>query len=256
MRSLILSSLILGLACPVSAAVLVHDYQLDGSLTDALGGPSLTSLGGSVGPDRYTFGKNQGLRLVDGLVDTGNYGIEFVAEYDTLEALPSLATWKKMLDFQDLASDRGLYAHGDSLAGVDRLRVYRASDDGPSSMSPNEDFHVILTRDSATGMTTGYVDGVEQWTFLDADPSAPDCVSQSNILHFFVDDNWTASRENTSGSVDFIRIYDGSLSAAEAAALADDGSLGHTPEPGAFVIWSLMGVFFVGAGWYRRRKAA
>ena len=42
---------------------LIHDYELNGSFADALGGPSLTPNGGTLNATNYTFGPNQGLTL-------------------------------------------------------------------------------------------------------------------------------------------------------------------------------------------------
>ena len=57
-------------------SALTHDYQLNGSLADTLGGPSLVSAGGVLSANGYSFGANQGLSLSNALGDNGNYSIE------------------------------------------------------------------------------------------------------------------------------------------------------------------------------------
>ena len=42
-------------------AILVRDYELNGSFADALGGPVINPDGGTLNPTNYSFGPNQGL---------------------------------------------------------------------------------------------------------------------------------------------------------------------------------------------------
>jgi hypothetical protein len=46
-----------------AGATMIHDYELNGSLTDTLGGASLTAHGGTLDASGYRFGYNQGLAL-------------------------------------------------------------------------------------------------------------------------------------------------------------------------------------------------
>src|SRR5687767_6676328 len=48
-------------AAPAQSAVLIHEYALRGALTDSKNGPALVQNGGSITPNGYVFGANQGV---------------------------------------------------------------------------------------------------------------------------------------------------------------------------------------------------
>lgn len=163
--------------------------------------------GGTVGPTRYTFGKNHGLRLNGGLVDTSNYSVAIRMEYDSMSPL-----WKKVIDFWSRSSDHGLYVQGDDLTLFpDRAR-------GPTALVANTDFLVVLTRDSSTGEAKGYTNRILQWTYTGGTGAV--VVPPNNVLIFFEDDFPTGANEAQAGSVDCIAVYDGVLTAADVADLA------------------------------------
>jgi hypothetical protein len=83
-------------------AGLIHQYRLDGTLADDLGGPALVADGGTLGSTRYTFAANQGLSLSGGLSNPGLYSIEMVFQFATTSG------FRKILDFKDRSSDLGL----------------------------------------------------------------------------------------------------------------------------------------------------
>ncbi len=172
-----------GVQLTAAAAVLLHDYQLNGNLLDALGGPALVDLGGTVGASGYSFGANEGLKLMDGLADTSDYSIEFLAQYSSL----LVDDFEKMVDFQNLTDDQGLYIE-DIGADNNILRFYDFAT-GTDAVLAGEDFHVVLTRNGATGDTMGYLDGVLQWMFTDDGTTAPlgsemkiEAISASEVL--------------------------------------------------------------------------
>jgi hypothetical protein len=190
-----------------SAASLTHSYNLNGSYADSLGGPSLVAEGGTLGADLYTFGANQGLSLSNALTGTeGDYSIELYFEFD------STGGYRKIIDFKNTSSDTGLYNNSTT------MHFYNVAA-GPAGAFANNAFaHVVLTRDGVSGTTTGYVNGVQQLSFTDGGSLAV-FTSPNNIIRFLRDDGATGS-EASAGSVDFIRIYDGALSAADVAALS------------------------------------
>src|SRR5262245_43564427 len=73
----------------------LHLYELNGTLADTLGGPTLASDGGVLNANRYVFNPNQGLRLSGGLADTTNYSVVMTASMNSLNPF-----FKKVIDFQ------------------------------------------------------------------------------------------------------------------------------------------------------------
>jgi hypothetical protein len=202
------------------AASLIHDYTFQNTLADSLGGPSLTSLGGTLGAGTYTFGAEQGLSLSGALTasQAANYSVYMDFDFDDLTG------YRKILDFKNLASDNGLYDLSTD------LNYYNFSF-GPSGAFTAGTFaQVVLTRDSVSGLLTGYVNGVEQIQFTD---TTSDAVfnAANNIINFFEDDAVTGGRESSSGAVSEIRIYDGALTASEVTALSTT-----VPEPISLVL--------------------
>ncbi len=190
-----------------------HDYELNGSLADALGGPSLVADGGTLGSDGYVFGPNQGLTLTGALADPSSYTIFFVATLDDVDDSP---LFKKLLDFANLSMDEGLYVRGAN------LELFPGGA-GPDSISADTPFQVALTRDGLTGEAKVYLNGVLQRTYV-GDPS-DSAVAFDNILRFFEDDIVTGRSEAVGGSVDRILVFNSALTAERIA------NLGNAPPP-------------------------
>lgn len=208
-------------------AALVNSYDFNNSLTDTLGnGLDLIASGGVVSGGRYGFSVNQGLRLVSALPSTTDYGIEIKMQIND-----STGGFNKVIDFQDLASDIGLYIQS---GGVDFFTV------GPvaGSVLLDVDFTLGLARSGST--IEVFLDNVLLFSVADSNQA----VSAANILNFFEDDNNTGQIEAFAGSVDFIRIHD------------DASTFGATPSavpvPAAF--W-LFGSGLLGLVGLARRKA-
>ena len=73
------------------------------------------------------------------------------------------------------------------------------------------------TRNSATGETKTYLNGVLQKTYTGSASGA--AIASANVLTFFEDDLASRGSEAKSGSADAIAIYDGVLTAADVAQL-------------------------------------
>jgi fibronectin type 3 domain-containing protein len=195
------------IAHPANAASLIHNYRINGSLADSLGGPSLVSGGGTVGPTAYTFGLDQG-PMLSNAITADNYSIEIVFTFN------QVGGYRKIIDFADLSADAGLY-------NLNSYLDFYPVTAGPGPViTAGTPVHVVLTRDSSTGTVTGYVGGTQQFSFTDSSNYAV-FSGTNNIIHFFQDDNTTGQREASDGSVDFIRIYDGPLSSGDVAALSN-----------------------------------
>jgi Concanavalin A-like lectin/glucanases superfamily len=186
-----------------------HVYELNGSLNDALGGPSLVPHGGTLNATSYSFGPNEGLSLSNAIVP-GNYSIEMIFNFESVDG------WRRIIEFknrgEDGGVDEGWYVYYSS------LQFYPVASGIDVPFISNVDAHVVVTRDDATDLVVGYVNGVEQTSFTDSTDSAV-FSGPGNIIHFFIDD-LVFPEEASAGVVDRIRIYDHALTAEEVAALA------------------------------------
>jgi hypothetical protein len=204
-------ALMVAAACTTSAqASLVHDWELNGSLADALGGPSLTPFAwggvGTVGATAYdgsvgfSFGERQGLDVSGlGLNPTGPYSIETRFFFTNFTGGPSYESgWVKIIDFNHGFPDYGLY----TVNG--KVDFYPAAGNSSVVLSPNQFATLLLTR-SAAGQVDVYVDGILQFSF--ADTVGYSVLSSTESVSFFKDDGYTTV-ENAPGFVDYIRISD------------------------------------------------
>lgn len=208
----------------VSNAGVIKSYDFNGDLSDTLGnGVDLIASGGTISGGRYSFGLNQGLKLNSALLDTSNYGVEFRVRVND-----SLSSYNKLLDFQDLGSDLGLYI----LNG--QITFYTTSGTG-GSLPLGSDFTLGFER--AAGTVRIWVDNALILSFSDSGQA----VSGPNILNFFEDDFSTGQSEAFEGSVDWIRIHEDSSTFG----------LGAVPEPTSLAIFGA--ICILGSG--RRRKA-
>jgi hypothetical protein len=132
------------LAGPARASILIHDYQLNGSFADGLGGPSLVPGGGTLGATGYAFDANQGLSLSNGLAAPDHYSIEIVFNFS------ELTSWRRIVDFKNRTSDTGLYNFQTS------LQFYNVDTGPAAAFVPNVDARLIITRDDTTDLFVGY----------------------------------------------------------------------------------------------------
>jgi hypothetical protein len=195
---------------PAPAAA--HNYPLDGSLADQLGGPSLVPVGGTTTSTGYDFAANQGLNLSNAITNGGQYSIEIVFSWDTLSG-----GYQKILDFHNLTGDVGLYSLVSGLNFVNGAFV-------PDVFVANQSVHLVLTRDDATDVLRAYIGGVEVWNLHDAAGdavfSAPD-----RMMRFFQDDNTSGQAEAQAGFVDRIRIFDATLDAGQVLSLINPAAV-------------------------------
>jgi hypothetical protein len=216
----------------------VREYLFNGNLNDTHGGPALTGQGGTVGAGSYTFGGQQGLLLADTTLNPANYTIELSFSFQ------SLSSWRKIIDFQNLGSDQGLYSYNSN------LQFYSVATSTSTDFTVNTPVHVVLTRDSSTSLVTGYINGVSVLSFTDSGGSAI-FNTTGQPLHLFMDDNATGNRESSAGSVDFIRFFDQPLSSAQVLELFQNGAPAAVPEPSTLALLALGLSVFI----FRRRAA-
>lgn len=236
MRTLMLAGALICLgivnAAQAAPAAPVHEYQFDNTLADTLGGPSLQSLGGTLGDGSYTFAAGQGL-ILDGALSSGSdYSVEITAHLD------QVSEYRRILDFKDGGSDAGLY----SFAG--RLSFPPAIFGTDSVISAGNPVTMLLTRIGSTNTLTGYANGIAQFSIVDAAGNAVFSAPDARMV-FFRDDN-VFPGEQTSGAVTSIRIFDRGLSPTEVVEL-----YAPIPEPGTWAL-TLAGLGLL--GWTSRRK--
>ena len=204
---------------PARAAVVVDEYALRGTLADTLGGPALGATGGQITPLGYVFAANQGLTLSNPALSSTSFSIELSFKFDVTSG------YRKIADFHNLADDTGLY----QLNG--NLNFYPVTTASQADFAPGVDVHLVLTRDGATNTVVGYVNGQQRFSFLDTSPLAT-ITAANNRLTFFIDDFATSQGEASGGMLNYLRLYNGALTATEVSAAFAAGAPLSVPEPG------------------------
>jgi hypothetical protein len=235
-RFVIAATLALSVAS-TQAAVLLHEYALRGNLDDNRGGPSLIGLGGQITALGYVFAANQGLTLTSSALNTASFSLEVSFRFD------STSGYRKIADFHDRADDTGFYQLNTA------LNFYPVTSGPTGDFSPGVDVHVVLTRDGTTNVVTGYVNGQERFSFVDSSSIAT--FTAAKKLTLFTDDSAT-SGEASAGTANYIRVFDGALTASEVSALHAAGAPLAVPEPSTLALVAIGAVLM--AGYFRRRR--
>jgi len=180
-------------------------YNLNGSLAENNGGPSLVPYGGTLGPTGYSFGPNTGLSLSrTGAFDV--YSIDIRFYFDSVNA--SFNGYQRILDFENRTSDTGLYSLNGSL-------VLFGSSSPISPISAGQVFtdgtlaDLLVMRD-ATGQFSAYVNGILAFSIPDLN-SITTFSGPNSIMYFFVDDFQSLATHPTqleagSGFIDSITV--------------------------------------------------
>lgn len=244
----------IGVSQAAPAGLITHSYQLNGDLTDQLGGPSLVSNGtgylDSDGTYRVT-GHGSGLSLSNSL-NTANYAIEMVFSLDIIGAPEQCQSGpykcsQKLIDFGDRNLDYGIYIKDAPYDGMGQLQFFGGATGVNSNdlVTLGEFAHLVISRDDATKDLRGYINGT--LFFNTTDPSGfATFTGPNNVAHFMMDD-FAYIDDAPVGSIDSIALYDGPLSSTEIEQLYAARSV---PEP-ASILLMMAGV--AGVGCYRKR---
>ena len=143
----------------------------------------------------FEFAKGGGLDLVNAsdVIEPGEYTIVIVAK------LSDVSSYRRLVNFKGNSSDTGLYVQNG------RLRFYTDAI-GPNVVFAADQWAQIALTRRADGRTRGYVDGVQQFEFMDVDNRA--VIGSADILRFFRDNT---NREESAGQVARILLYDTEL---------------------------------------------
>ena len=99
----------------------------------------------------------------------------------------SLDGWKKIIDYKDKTTDEGFYTYNPNLQFV--VVAGSVFSTGTTTLQPDVTYQATITRDAA-GVTTGYIDRVQEWQFTDTAGVAT-LQGVTAPVHFFIDDNAT-----------------------------------------------------------------
>lgn len=254
-----------------SAQTLAADYQLQNTFASSVGtiGPltvvgdstlvvfqSATVLGNTqqvlhINPNT-TIGSVGGAGVQSqtfGSLSASNYSVVLLADFSI--STSGVAT--KVFDFKNLSTDAGLYiTTTGQLEFIDGSAVIQGF--SPTPVVTGTYTQIVLTRNSATNVTTVYQGGVQAFQFTDTNGLAilGDTVGNSAVLTSFKDDGvgtlGSSNNESSNGDIARLRLYDGVLS------LTDVQNIGTTiPEPST---WALFGVGALALVAALRRRAA
>jgi len=216
-----------------SAQAKTFVYDLDGTLAEKHGGPSLVAYGGTLGPTGYYFGPNMGLSLSGtGIFDA--YSIDIRFYFDSVNA--SFDGFQRILDYENRAVDMGLYSY------YGALRCFRCP--GPNSSQVFFDHQLVDLRTSrdASGLANHYINGNLVYSGVDSS-NLLTFTGPNKIIYFFIDDFQSLATHPTqleagSGFIDSItvQVFPSAV-----------------PEPST---WAMMLVGFVGLGFVASRRRA
>jgi hypothetical protein len=221
-------------ASTASAATLIGDYQLQGTLASSAGGPALTKVGTGtsqfqndnvMGSSRQVlaFPLASGVQISPAGVGTGSYSVVTTFRFD------NVASYERILDPTVGTGDGGLYVSGDALDPTRGYLFYSNTPNMPhyqlsssTDVFANNVYATVAAVVTPPSVTTVYVNGALQ--FNPTDGRTP----MSDTLRLFKDDG----NEESPGAVSCIRLYSGGLTAAEVAGIGASPTCGTvTPSP-------------------------
>ncbi len=143
----------------------------------------------------FSFGKNPAItfnnRSANRILD-GDYTIELYFQFS------DVSKWKKVLDFRNRKSDRGLYLFD----GRANVLMGMASDEPVAQASSF--VHILMSRNSQTKELTVFAEGKKLFSMQDVAPIAT--LDDTQLLQLFTDD-FIVDEEGSRGKVALFKIY-------------------------------------------------
>jgi len=233
---IVVATLTLLALSPARAAVLVHDYTLRNTLSPAGGGPPLSAMGGNITALGYVFaGSPFTIGTIPSVSSNISLEFSFTFRVQAGDLQPGM--------FSAVSMGPGIYSITSPLV------LRSVAPNSPLDAPHDVNLHFVLTRNSATDAITGYVNGSPQFTLAEDVKSSPDAISAG--FNFSLREGSSATLASLGGRVDFVRVYNGALSAAEVSELFAAGSPLAIPEPETY---ALFGAGLIAYFLSRRRK--
>ncbi|MFA7235940.1 MAG: LamG-like jellyroll fold domain-containing protein [Phycisphaeraceae bacterium] len=188
----------------------------------------------------YEFGGNADPASDQGGLSLGTTGLLAAPDDYSVEMIfkffDMADQWRRIIDTQDRQDDSGFYVAPDN-----KLGVYPIAS-GTNIYVNGAYHHVVLT--VSGNVATAYLDG--QWE-LSVDTDLLNLDNPNNLdglLYFFLDNSGGSfNNEYSGGRVALIHIYDGELTAGEAADLA---AAAGVPEPASVALLGAATVMLLG----------
>src|SRR5512134_3473328 len=172
----VLAALLPALFASAATAKLVADYRFDGNLRSSVEGASDAFASGAnlafetedvAGCNRQvlTFPVDQGVAIhTKDVIGSGSYTMIMQARFETVppDDYVRAINW-----FPSFTVDNGLYLYQGKLVFYDN-NASLANHQGSADVPPNRYVELAVSRDAASKLVTGYVNGAPQFTYTEA----------------------------------------------------------------------------------------
>ncbi len=207
-------AVLLAFSAALPAQTVIADYRLGGTLVSSVGTPPALSFLGNAAfatevVDGFArtaaaFPAGDGLALTNASALMSNsYTIVLLLRLETGSG------WRRVIDFKNRTSDLGLYLV------YDNLNFFNLAAGAGGAVKPGAFIQVAVTREPS-GRVTAYVNGSPELAFDDVNGDALPGTGDPLIL--FRDD-LEYPNDHAAGALARLRFFNGSLSAAQVAAL-------------------------------------
>lgn len=195
----------------------LYDILNTQSFEDINGGDPLLGNGGEITESGYEFGANQGLTIINSLLDIGRYSISIDFSLNETE-FPV-----KIVDFKNTSFNNGIYYLPTSLTTGNINLKFEPINNIISNVTVNSNtrnrltlvrYFKFNTNGNALSRTPMFQILLNNVVLFEVEDNEDFAVPDNNILQLFIDDVFTSS-ESSSGIVYRIATYDANLASDE-----------------------------------------